>query len=122
MKQLTCLIAMVAIGCSASTTDAPEIPSWSRSEHAFEPAGRDALNCWKVAMSEVEWQKTVLSLQLKAMDSYPEHDTPSANCNTDWWDVDLPKQAKNYWISKEGHIRRLALYKDGNLYFTDEIR
>lgn len=122
MKHIAVICILVLTGCNASSIDAPPMPDWPNALHTSESSGFDGLHCWKVSLTDKGWQQTVTSLQLKAMDTYPSYDTASANCKETWWDVDFPGQAQRYWISSEGEIRRLALYREGVLYVTNEYR
>lgn len=122
MKRSAVICILVLSGCSSNSIDVPQIPDWPVALHASGSSGFDGLHCWKVSLTEEGWKKTVASLQLKAMETYPTYDSSPANCKEIWWDVDFPQQSQRYWVSGDGDIRRLALYQGGFLYITNEYR
>lgn len=122
MKRLAAICTLILSGCSVGSSDVPSMPDWSMALHASEPVGFDGIHCWKMPVSDEDWQKTVAELQLASIDRYPSFDSEAANCKATWWDIDFPKEAQRYWRSSDGGIRRLAAYRAGVMYVIHELR
>ena len=106
-----------------------EYPSFIASEDKkgalsiWESLGFDGIRCVKLKYTQTKYNKAVTELGLNGMENYPLHETFQANCKTvEWWDIDLPNEANNFKIIKNGNVRVLTSFKGGYMYYVYEIR
>ena len=122
MKIWFILFVVALNGCGNKVSEAPLLPDWPNVLHAYESLGQDGIHCYKVQISNEEWLSLIPSLELQSSNTYPSYDTSSSNCSESWWTVDFPADAEYYWLSNSGSTRRLAVLKNGFLFFTHEFR
>jgi len=84
--------------------------------------GLDSLRCIKVTLGKIEFSHAISKLDLTTREDYPKHDLSSANCNVDWWDINMPTDATHFRIRNGGSIRELAAYRNGVFYYAYELR
>lgn len=122
MKKLKVAIILLTVLIGAGALYDFLFNKWYQIQTHRDTSGLDALNCMKVEMTKTEFASTVEERKLSTMDTYPEYDSYSANCDIEWWDIDLPREASYYRISANGNVRDLAAYRNGYFYYAHEIR
>jgi len=90
--------------------------------HINEPVGFDFIKCTKVKLTDKETTQALIKLNLKTIIETSNIGSYQANCHTKWWDIEFPKEATLYKISKSTKIRELATIKNGYIYYIYELR
>ena len=84
----------------------------------------DGYGCEKTVLKNINVSKAISALELNTLneDQKISLSTTTKCHNVPWWDISFPKEAQYYSLSYGGQVLKMAAWKDGYLYYTNEER
>ena len=100
------------------------ISKWNTSMVYGEQLGKDGYECEKTALEKIHVSKAISALQLAPINEGQKIPLATiTQCkNAHWWDISFPNEAQYYSLTYGGQVLKMAAWKKGYLYFTNEER
>lgn len=99
------------------------INKWGSAQVYGEQIGKDGYSCKRYELSYEQAQVAIQKLNLKSINETAAKEIHTvANCSVNWWAVIFPLEAQYYSSEYEGQVIKLASWKNGSFYLTEEER